>query len=114
MPISISVENFDFILEDEKNDENPTVFKCKTLTGVEISKCISETSIDLVLAFSTGVVGWEAFYDANGLEIKPKRIGGRVGTLSPTSLAHFSYQTIAEVAAEIIKRSMPESDELGK
>lgn len=77
-PISPAVP-VDFTLPDDQ--DNPTIFKVRPLTGAEYMRCMcyaratnvdpGNASVSMEMAIRTGLVGWQNFGDAEFSEDSP-------------------------------------------
>ena len=76
----------DYILEEDKNSDNPTIFKLKILSAREWSHAQDalrskeeETEVEMGKYFYTllryGLAGWENFIDTEGHSIKFRKRG---------------------------------------
>lgn len=111
MPIALKTQHFDYILSEERDDESATTFSCRTLNGLEVSECYSGGDVDWVKAVQYGLVDWD-LKDEEGKDFPLKKIGNKL--VSPKSLQVLSMSHIVELGVEIIKRSNPEVEDLGK
>lgn len=116
MPIAITTrENFDFVLEDERESEDKTTFQCRPLTTVEFQQCLSAVGGEVAFlpfkAAKMGLLGWKNFKDSKGNEIRFETKGGVV---SDRCVNMLPPQDLVAIGREIINRSTAEPEDLGK
>lgn len=102
----------EYIPEDDKDSENPTVFRLKPLNGMQYMEVMSEvkrvgdflrvSGDGLKLAIKYGLVGWKDFYDENGKDVK----------FNPHTVLRVPSDVLAELADKIISISRLEGTEI--
>ena len=116
MPIAITTrENFDFVLEAERDSEDKTVFHCRPLTTVEFNQICTmvggEVSFLPYQAVKRGLVGWTNFKDASGKAIALETRGGLVSDRCVNMLAPADMMAIGSA---IVNKSIAGTEDLGK
>lgn len=121
MPIAVSTkEEFEYVLESERDEagnpkEGATVFVCRPLTTVEYNQVFVASGNVIFgsgeLAVRRGLLSWRNFKDAAGNDVRLARSGGRI---SDDSINRLSPDWLAELGAEILKRSRAGAEDLGK
>jgi len=113
MPIAVKkIAPSWYVLEDERDDEQPTRFKVQPLSSIQYLELTSEAEEDkqgdmsltgrgLIMAAKYGLVGWENFYDERGKPVK----------FSPHNIAMVPPLALAELAGEILTISSPDDAE---
>ncbi len=104
----------DYILQSQKEENDPIVFKLKTLSTREFSLVMGQykMSVDdsmssipaeaLYKAFQIGLVGWENAKDEAGNEVK----------FSPAQKEKIGFNIMAEIGNEIITRSKIDGEQV--
>jgi len=106
------ITEMDYIIEDDRESESPTVFKIRPLDGQQYMGVMAEANMtsdgDMTFSESTmkktlryGLTGWNNFPDADGKDVKFSRVNfGRI-----------PVEGLTELFSEIIRVSSMSEDE---
>ena len=109
---SAPITQVKFIVEDDREDENPTKFDLKPLDGQQYMGVMAEGNLDKdgMMSFSEstmkttlryGLVGWENFDDADGKKVKFSRL----------NFGRLPVGVLTEIFSEIIRLSSLDEDD---